>query len=158
MVARLEICDIINEVEIGAKDSIKYLKKKLTTKAHPAVLVKTLLVLETCTKNCGRRFHLQLADRSFMDQLAKLVVGKNALGGLVRKRVLVAVSTVPRATYNHGTPMQIEPPLSVESGWQICRPLMFAARGPPVYGAPLSLRHSRASARDVIRCVIGYWG
>ena len=116
MVARLEICDIINEVEIGAKDSIKYLKKKLTTKAHPAVLVKTLLVLETCTKNCGRRFHLQLADRSFMDQLAKLVVGKNALGGLVRIRALVAVSAVPRATYNRVTPMQIEPPLSVESG------------------------------------------
>ena len=51
-------------------------------KAHPAVLVKALLVLEACSKNCGRRFHLQIADRSFMDQMAKLVVGKSALGRL----------------------------------------------------------------------------
>ena len=49
-------------------------------------------VLETCVKNCGRPFHMQVAERSFCDVLFKLVSisnsGRGTIGGLSREKAL----------------------------------------------------------------------
>ena len=42
-------------------------------------------------KNCGRPFHLAVADKAFCDGLFRLVgggTGKNAVGGFVREKLL----------------------------------------------------------------------
>jgi hypothetical protein len=52
---------MINESQSGAKDAAKCLKKKLVPKNTPPVQLKSLIVLETAAKNCGKRFHLQVA-------------------------------------------------------------------------------------------------
>ena len=49
-------------------------------------------VLETCVKNCGRPFHMQVTERTFCDVLFKLVSisnnGRGTIGGLSREKAL----------------------------------------------------------------------
>ena len=80
-------------------------KKKLTL-TPPATLIKALLLLETCVKNCGHRFHLVLSERSFMESMAKLVHGKvhTPCGVRVRSgvqyRLLYSVCCRGRGTFD----------------------------------------------------------
>lgn len=70
----MEICDIINETEDGPKDAMKAIRKRLTQNAarNFTVVMYTLTVLETCVKNCGRRFHLLVCNKEFI-QVKKIV-------------------------------------------------------------------------------------
>ena len=43
--------------------AVRAIRKKLAVKAHPAVLIKTLTVLEACMKNCGRPMHARVAEK-----------------------------------------------------------------------------------------------
>eukprot|EP00041_Stephanoeca_diplocostata_P027856 m.775941 g.775941 ORF g.775941 m.775941 type:complete len:104 (+) comp23261_c0_seq1:248-559(+) len=65
----LEICDMINdtkgEADDGAKDAARTLKKKLSTRKG-ATAMKALVLLESCVKNCGHEFHLEVM---ILDQL-----------------------------------------------------------------------------------------
>ena len=45
---------------------------KQAGKNHPVVL-NTLQVLETCVKNCGRRFHVLVCAKAFVQDLIKLI-------------------------------------------------------------------------------------
>jgi hypothetical protein len=45
-------------------------------------------VLETCVKNCGRRFHLQIATKDFMQELIKLIGPKYDPPQALQERVL----------------------------------------------------------------------
>lgn len=64
----MEICDIINETEDGPKDAMKAIRKRLTQNVSRnfTVVMYTLTVLETCVKNCGRRFHLLVCNKEFV--------------------------------------------------------------------------------------------
>jgi hypothetical protein len=64
LVLHLEICDIINETDSGPRDAAKILKKKLTPKSTTGVLMKTLIVTDTCVKNCGKRFQLMVRTQA----------------------------------------------------------------------------------------------
>lgn len=49
----------------------------------------SLQVLETCVKNCGHRFHVQVANRDFMDGvLVKIIAPKNNPPTIVQDKVL----------------------------------------------------------------------
>eukprot|EP00039_Didymoeca_costata_P018510 m.333751 g.333751 ORF g.333751 m.333751 type:complete len:444 (+) comp17213_c0_seq1:222-1553(+) len=85
---RSQICSLIQSSEPGPRDAARVLKKKLNNKTPPATLVKSLLVLKECMNVCGTSFHAQVADKQFMDNYAKLVHGKNAVGGVIREQAL----------------------------------------------------------------------
>lgn len=46
-------------------------------------------VLETCVKNCGHRFHIQVASRDFIDGvMVKIISPKNNPPTIVQDKVL----------------------------------------------------------------------
>nr|XP_022314261.1 TOM1-like protein 2 isoform X1 [Crassostrea virginica] len=91
----MEVCDIINETDEGPKDAARAIRKRLTQnmgKNHTAVMY-TLTCLETCVKNCGRRFHIQLANKDFLSDLIKVIGPKYDPPQAVQEKVLSLIQT-----------------------------------------------------------------
>ncbi|XP_073350913.1 TOM1-like protein 2 isoform X3 [Pagrus major] len=85
----MEICDIINETEEGPKDAMRALKKRLSGNKNYREVMLALTVVETCVKNCGHRFHVQVANRDFIDGvLVKIISPKNNPPTIVQDKVL----------------------------------------------------------------------
>ncbi|XP_040918803.1 TOM1-like protein 2 isoform X2 [Toxotes jaculatrix] len=85
----MEICDIINETDEGPKDAMRALKKRLSGNKNYREVMLALTVLETCVKNCGHRFHVQVANRDFIDGvLVKIISPKNNPPTIVQDKVL----------------------------------------------------------------------
>jgi len=75
----MEICDIVNSYEEGPSQAIKAIKRRLQNavgKSHKTTLF-TLIVLETCVKNCGKPFHLLVCQRDFSNELINRVIAPN---------------------------------------------------------------------------------
>ncbi|XP_054288078.1 target of Myb1 membrane trafficking protein isoform X5 [Macrosteles quadrilineatus] len=91
----MEICDIINETEDGPKDAVKALRKRLQQNAgkNYIVVMYTLTVLETCVKNCGRRFHVLVCNKEFVQELVKLIGPKNDPPTAVQEKVLSLIQS-----------------------------------------------------------------
>lgn len=70
----MEICDLVNESEEGPKDAIKAIRKRLTQNAgkNYTIVMYTLTVLETCVKNCGKRFHMLASSKDFVQELVSV--------------------------------------------------------------------------------------
>lgn len=90
----MEICDLINTSDEGPKDAVKAIKKRLSTsgKNYNSVIY-TLTVLETCVKNCGTRFHLQIAHKDFLQEMVKIIGPKNDPPTVVQDKVLSLIQT-----------------------------------------------------------------
>ncbi|XP_047427835.1 TOM1-like protein 2 isoform X2 [Mugil cephalus] len=85
----MEICDIINETDEGPKDAMRALKKRLSGNKNYREVMLALTVLETCVKNCGHRFHVQVANRDFIDGvLVKIISPKMNPPTIVQDKVL----------------------------------------------------------------------
>lgn len=85
----MEICDIINETEEGPKDAMRALKKRLSGNKNYREVMLALTVLETCVKNCGHRFHVQVANRDFIDGvMVKIISPKSNPPTIVQDKVL----------------------------------------------------------------------
>ena len=71
----MEICDIINDTEEGPKDAVRAIKKRFQQNAgkNHTVILYTLAVLETCVKNCGRRLHVLVCSKDFIQEMVKLI-------------------------------------------------------------------------------------
>ena len=92
----MEICDLINEQDDGPRDAVRAIKKRLQMNAgknHTVVMHSLIVsylygymsstptyhtilqqkVLETCVKNCGRRFHVLVCSKDFVQELVKLI-------------------------------------------------------------------------------------
>lgn len=91
----LEICDIINETEDGPKDAMKAIRKRLQQYAGKdhIVIMYTLTVLETCVKNCTRRFHVLVCSKDFIQELVKLIGPKNEPPVIVQEKVLSLIQS-----------------------------------------------------------------
>lgn len=91
----MEICDLINEREEGPKDAIKAIRKRLNQAAGKShkVVIYSLTVLETCVKNCGKRFHVQVAHKDFLQDLVKIIGPKNDPPQVVQEKVLSLIQT-----------------------------------------------------------------
>ncbi|KAK7862523.1 hypothetical protein R5R35_008994 [Gryllus longicercus] len=91
----MEICDIINSTEDGAKDAIKAIRKRLQQNAgkNYTVVMYTLTVLETCVKNCGRKFHVLACNKEFIQELVKLIGPKNDPPTAVQEKVLSLIQS-----------------------------------------------------------------
>ncbi|XP_052769884.1 target of Myb1 membrane trafficking protein-like isoform X2 [Mya arenaria] len=91
----MEVCDMVNETEEGPKDAIKAIRKRLNQnmgKNHTAVLY-TLTCLETCVKNCGRRFHVFLASKDFLNDMVKVIGPKYDPPQALQEKVLNMIQT-----------------------------------------------------------------
>uniref|UniRef100_A0A3F2Z155 VHS domain-containing protein n=1 Tax=Anopheles minimus TaxID=112268 RepID=A0A3F2Z155_9DIPT len=86
----MEICDMINESSDGARDAMKAIRKRLTQNAgkNYTVIMYALTVLETCVKNCGKAFHVLVANKEFIQELVKLIGPKNDPPPIVQEKVL----------------------------------------------------------------------
>lgn len=91
----MEICDIINDTEDGPKDAIKAIRKRLTQNAgkNYTVVMYTLTVLETCVKNCGKRFHILACNKEFVQELVKMIGPKNDPPTAVQEKVLSLIQS-----------------------------------------------------------------
>ncbi|XP_034395885.1 TOM1-like protein 2 isoform X2 [Cyclopterus lumpus] len=88
----MEICDIINETDEGPKDAMRALKKRLGANKNYREVMLALTVLETCVKNCGHRFHVQVANRDFIDGvLVKIISPKTNPPTIVQDKVLALI-------------------------------------------------------------------
>ncbi|EUB58227.1 TOM1-like protein [Echinococcus granulosus] len=75
----LEICDALGETDEGPKEAIRAIRKRLTSSAgkdHISIWY-TLILIEACLKNCGRRFQAQVANRDFLHDLIKVLLPKH---------------------------------------------------------------------------------
>lgn len=86
----MEICDMINESSDTARDAMKAIRKRLSQNAgkNYTVIMYTLTVLETCVKNCGKAFHILVANKEFIQELVKLIGPKNDPPTAVQEKVL----------------------------------------------------------------------
>ncbi|XP_070779012.1 TOM1-like protein 2 isoform X6 [Enoplosus armatus] len=92
----MEICDIINETDEGPKDAMRALKKRLSGNKNYREVMLALTVLETCVKNCGHRFHVQVANRDFIDGvLVKIISPKTNPPTIVQDKVLSLIQGTP---------------------------------------------------------------
>ncbi|KAK3914933.1 TOM1-like protein 2 [Frankliniella fusca] len=91
----MEICDLINTTEEGPKDAIKAIRKRLQQNAarNYTVVMYTLTVLETCVKNCGKRFHIHVCNKEFVQDLVKLIGPKNDPPTAVQEKVLSLIQS-----------------------------------------------------------------
>ncbi|KAG9511046.1 FACT complex subunit SSRP1, partial [Fragariocoptes setiger] len=89
----LEICDIINETEDGARDAARAFRRRLQTEASRNFTVthRTLTVLETCVNNCHRRFHSLVLTKEFISDIVKIIGPKNHPPTDLQDRVLTLI-------------------------------------------------------------------
>jgi len=91
----MEICDMINDTEEGPKDAVKAIRKRLLQNAgkNHKIIMYTLTVLETCVKNCGKRFHILVCNKEFSQDLIKLIGPKNDPPTIVQEKVLSLIQS-----------------------------------------------------------------
>ncbi|KAG2218360.1 hypothetical protein INT45_012502 [Circinella minor] len=66
-----QICDVVNNTELGAKEARKLLQKKMLSN-EPQTQVLALEVLDALSENCHQKFMPQLAAKSFAEDLDTL--------------------------------------------------------------------------------------
>lgn len=95
----MEICDVINDTDEGPRDAVRAIKKRLQQNAGKnfTVVMFTLTVLEACVKNCGKRFHLLVTNKDFVQDLVKLIGPKNDPPPVVQEKVLSLIQSWAQA-------------------------------------------------------------
>ncbi|KAF7996002.1 hypothetical protein HCN44_009040 [Aphidius gifuensis] len=68
----LEICDNVGNSKQNAKDCLRSITKRLNA-ADPHIVMQALTLLDACSSNCGKNFHLEIASRDFEAELKKLL-------------------------------------------------------------------------------------
>ncbi|XP_060081789.1 TOM1-like protein 2 isoform X2 [Ylistrum balloti] len=91
----MEVCDMINESDDGPKDAIKAIKKRLSQNVgkNNVAIMYTLTCLETCVKNCGKRFHQHVANKDFLADMVKIIGPKYDPPQALQEKVLCLIQT-----------------------------------------------------------------
>ena len=55
-------------------------------------------ILETCVKNCGKRFHLLVAHKDFLQELIKIIGPKNDPPQVVQEKILSLIQVITNNT------------------------------------------------------------
>ncbi|KAJ3105721.1 Vacuolar protein-sorting-associated protein 27 [Phlyctochytrium planicorne] len=91
IVANLDIADMIKSKQVASKVAIQTLKRRINHK-NPNVQMQALKLTDTCVKNSGHHFIIEVASREFMDNLISLVRVPGANQD-VRQKMLALIQT-----------------------------------------------------------------
>ncbi|KAJ8679848.1 hypothetical protein QAD02_015635 [Eretmocerus hayati] len=68
----MEICDKVGNSSVHAKDCLRSIVKRLNAQ-DPHIVILAITLLDACSSNCGKVFHLEIASREFENQFIKLL-------------------------------------------------------------------------------------
>ncbi|XP_058806560.1 signal transducing adapter molecule 1 isoform X2 [Phymastichus coffea] len=68
----MEICDKIGSSPQNAKDCLRSIVRRLNAQ-DPHIVMLAITLLDACSSNCGKVFHLEVASREFETQFIKLI-------------------------------------------------------------------------------------
>lgn len=68
----LECCDFINGQQSRPVDYLKSILKRMGH-THPNIAIQSVILLDACVSNCGKKFHLEVASRDFIAEARKLL-------------------------------------------------------------------------------------
>lgn len=92
----MEICDIVNSYEDGPIHAVRAIKRRLQNavgKSHKTTLF-SLVVLETCVKNCGKPFHLLVCTKDFSNELINRVIAPDIeVSTAIQDKVLALIQS-----------------------------------------------------------------
>ncbi|XP_045602870.2 signal transducing adapter molecule 1 isoform X1 [Procambarus clarkii] len=66
----MDICDRVKESNVGPRDCLKSIAKRLNSE-NPRIVLQAVTLLDACINNCGRKFLLEVASRDFEQELRK---------------------------------------------------------------------------------------
>ncbi|UJR37336.1 hypothetical protein I4U23_030044 [Adineta vaga] len=92
----MKICDHVAVHEESAKEAMKVIRKRLQfnpTSNGWRTIGLTLTLLEALTKNCGKVFHIQLAQKDFLKELRDILAPKNNPPTAVQDKILGMIQT-----------------------------------------------------------------
>lgn len=81
----IDICDKASANSKNAKECIKSIMKRMGEK-DPHVAIQAITLLDSCIKNCGKTFHLEIASRDFETEFQRIML-KNSLPVAQKMRV-----------------------------------------------------------------------
>ncbi|XP_012278694.1 signal transducing adapter molecule 1 [Orussus abietinus] len=68
----MDICDKVGNSSQNAKDCLRSIVKRLNAQ-DPYIVMQAITLLDACSSNCGKTFHLEIASRDFEGELRKLI-------------------------------------------------------------------------------------